>query len=62
MWIGGALALTRLVANLLFYVKPNDAATYAAAAGVLVLAALGAALIPALRGARIDPLVALRYE
>jgi putative ABC transport system permease protein len=60
--IGGALALTRLVANLLFHVQPNDAMTYVAAIGVLVAASLGAALVPALRGSRVDPLVALRYE
>jgi ABC-type antimicrobial peptide transport system permease subunit len=60
--IVGALALTRLVANLLFHVQPNDAITYVAAIAVLVAASLGAALVPALRGSRVDPLVALRYE
>jgi putative ABC transport system permease protein len=60
--IVGALALTRLVAGLLFQVKTNDAATYAAAAGLLVLVALAAAMVPAVRGSRVDPLVALREQ
>ena len=50
--VSGALVLTRLVANLLFRVQPNDAATYAGAVGLLVAVALAAALIPrAARGA-----------
>ena len=60
--LAGAWALTRLVGNLLFHVQPHDAATYAAAIGVLVAVGLAAALIPARRGARVDPVVALRYE
>jgi predicted lysophospholipase L1 biosynthesis ABC-type transport system permease subunit len=60
--IAGALAATRVVANLLFRVQTTDAAIYVCSAGVLVLVALAAALLPALRGARLDPLDALRYE
>jgi putative ABC transport system permease protein len=60
--LGGALAVTRLVAKLLFHVRPYDAATYVAAIGLLVLVAIGAALAPALRGSRVDPMVALRDQ
>jgi ABC-type antimicrobial peptide transport system permease subunit len=60
--LAGALALTRLVANLLFHVQANDWATYAAAVGMLAVAGVAAAMIPARRGSRVDPIVALRYE
>jgi predicted permease len=60
--LAGALALTRLVANLLFHVQANDWATYAAAVAMLAAAGVAAAMIPALRGSRVDPIVALRYE
>jgi putative ABC transport system permease protein len=60
--LAGALALTRLVANLLFHVQANDWATYAAAVGMLAAAGVAAAMIPARRGSRVDPIVALRYE
>ncbi|HJZ98917.1 MAG TPA: ABC transporter permease [Candidatus Solibacter sp.] len=60
--LAGAWMLTRFVSHLLFQVQPHDAATYATAVAVLVVVALIAALVPARRGARVDPLVALRYE
>jgi putative ABC transport system permease protein len=60
--LAGALALTRLVASLLFHVQAYDWATYAAAVVMLALSGVAAALIPARRGARVDPIVALRYE
>ena len=60
--LAGALALTRLVANLLFHVQANDWATYAAAVALLAAAGVAAAMIPARRGARVDPIVALRCE
>jgi putative ABC transport system permease protein len=60
--IAGSFALSRLVANLLFHVAAHDLATYAGAVAVLASAGVVAALIPARRGARVDPMVALRYE
>jgi putative ABC transport system permease protein len=60
--LAGALAVTRLVAHLLFHVQAYDWATYIAAVAVLAGSGLAAALIPARRGARVDPIVALRYE
>jgi putative ABC transport system permease protein len=58
----GALALTRIIAGLLYGVKPTDVTTFIAAALVLLAAVLLAALIPARAAARVDPLVALRQE
>jgi putative ABC transport system permease protein len=58
----GAFALTRVMAGLLYEVRPTDAATFFAAALVLAAFALVASLVPAWRAARVDPLVALRVE
>ena len=60
--VGLALASGRLVASQLFGVAPNDPGTLSAVAAILVLVAMLAATIPALRATRIDPLVALRED
>ena len=62
--VGAAVAagLTRSMSSLLFGVTPVDAATFAAAAGVLVVAALAASYIPARRAAAVDPVETLRAQ
>jgi predicted permease len=58
----GALAASRVVASFLFGVSPTDPATFAVAAGTLVVVALVAGIVPAWRVARLDPVTALRDE
>ena len=60
--IAGALALTRFLTTLLFGVTPTDSVTFVIVSVVFFVIAMIAALIPALRATRVDPLIALRYE
>jgi putative ABC transport system permease protein len=60
--IAGAYGLTRFLQDLLFEVKATDWRAYAGAVLLLAVVAVVAALIPARRGARVDPVVALRQE
>jgi ABC-type antimicrobial peptide transport system permease subunit len=58
--IGVALALTRVMAALLFGVGPMDPVTYVAVAASLATVALLATYLPARRASRTDPVIALR--
>jgi ABC-type antimicrobial peptide transport system permease subunit len=60
--LAGAVALTRVMASLLFGVSATDAATFTAVPLILIGTAAIASYIPALRATRVDPVVALRDE
>ena len=60
--LAGALGVGRLLESLLVQTEPTDPTTLASVTGLLVVVALAACLWPARRAARVDSLVALRYE
>jgi predicted permease len=60
--LGLAVATSRFVSTLLFEIAPMDASTYAGVLAIAIPLVLLAAVVPALRAARVDPMVALRCE
>ena len=57
-----ALAMSRLMAAILFGITPNDLVTFVSVPVVLCAVALVACLLPARRAAKLDPMQALRAD
>ncbi|MGE0104156.1 MAG: ABC transporter permease [Blastocatellales bacterium] len=60
--LAGAFGLTRVMSGILFEVSEVDPQTFALVSLIMLLAAFLACLIPAIRAARVNPLITLRYE
>ena len=60
--LAAAVALARVMTSLLYEVTPTDPATFGVVIGVLAAVSVVAAGIPALRAARVDPIIALRQD
>jgi putative ABC transport system permease protein len=60
--LAAALASSHVLSAMLFGVTSRDGAAFAGAIGAIVLVAFVAAMLPARRASRVDPVVALRYE
>jgi putative ABC transport system permease protein len=60
--VGSAIGLTRFLATLLFGIEPTDSVTFIVVSVVFFVIAMIAALIPAIRATRVDPVIALRSE
>jgi ABC-type antimicrobial peptide transport system permease subunit len=60
--LGLSIALGKTASSLLFGVKPADPITLGMAAALLAVVAAAASYVPARRAAKVDPMIALRYE
>jgi putative ABC transport system permease protein len=60
--IPAALALSGMLASVLYGISPRDITVFVAVPAILILAALAASYLPARQAARVDPMIALRYE
>lgn len=60
--VGGALALSRLTASLLYGVSPSDPLTFGGVAAVITMVAIAACVVPMRRATRVDPLTAIRTD
>ena len=60
--LAAALALTRVMSSLLYEIQPRDPETFVVVTAALAATALIACCVPAIKGAQVDPAVALRHE
>jgi ABC-type antimicrobial peptide transport system permease subunit len=60
--LAGAVAVSRVLEGMLYGLKPVDLTTYVAVSLVVLLVTVAAALGPAWRATRLDPMMALRQE
>jgi putative ABC transport system permease protein len=60
--LGASLGLSRVLRTLLFEVTPTDPVTFGLVCGVILAVSALAAVLPARRATRVDPMIALRYE
>jgi ABC-type antimicrobial peptide transport system permease subunit len=60
--VAGAVILAPLIQPLLYHVPARSAVVYAVVAGVMLVVALAASLLPASRAARLDPMLVIRTE